>query len=32
MRSRGYEGFGVSVQKYSPFGPQLTGIDYGYGC
>jgi hypothetical protein len=29
---RGYESAGVSVWKYSPLGPQSTGVRYGYGC
>jgi len=32
MGVRGYESAGVSVWKYSPFGPQDTGVRYGYGC
>lgn len=27
-----YEGSGITVWKYSPFGPMFTGLEYGHGC
>lgn len=32
MGERGYESAGVSVWKYSPVGPEDTGVQYAYGC
>ena len=32
MGRRGYESTGVSVWKYSPLGPQDTGLAYIFGC